>query len=367
MSFEKIKGKLGFGCMRLKMNGEEVDYQEFTKMIDYYMQSGFNYFDTAHVYLNGESEKALKKCLTDRYPRESYVFTNKLSFNCFEKQQDIEPFLDKQLQLCGVDYFDFYLMHAQSEKSYKKFKECNAYQTAVELKNKGKIKHLGISFHDSAEVLDKILTENPQVEVVQIQFNYLDYENPIVQSRACYEVCKKHGKPVLVMEPVKGGRLANLSPKASAVYKELGDNSGASYALRFVAEHEGIINVLSGMGSEEMMQDNVKTFTNFAPLSETEREAVKKVAEILKSESVIACTACRYCVDGCPKNIPIPQIFALYNQMITTDTLELKAYENLTSGSGKASDCIKCGKCENACPQKLEIRNLLQRLVWTFE
>lgn len=367
MSFEKIKGRLGFGCMRLKMNGDEVDYEEFSKMIDHFIESGFNYFDTAHIYLNGESEKALKKCLAERYDREDFVLTDKLSNSCFQKEEDIRPFFEKQLSLCGVDYFDFYLMHAQGAESYKKYKALNAYKTALELKKEGKIKHLGISFHDTAEVLDMILTENPEVEVVQIQFNYLDFDSPVIQSKACYDVCRKHGKPILIMEPVKGGRLANLSQTASEVLKKVSDGSPASFALRFVGGFDGIINILSGMGSMEMMDDNARVMKDFKPLSSEEHSAVKGVTEILKKESIIACTSCRYCVEGCPKNIAIPEIFGVYNDMIKTNVLPDGAYQKATLNKGKASDCIKCGKCESACPQQLPIKQLLGRLSWTFE
>ena len=368
MSFEKIKGKLGFGCMRLTMDGDKADYDLFNQMIDFFMQSGFNYFDTAHIYLNGESEKALKKCLAERYPREDFVLTDKLSFNCFSCQEDIRPFVKKQLDLCGVEYFDFYLMHAQSRESYKKYKACNAYQTAFELKKEGLVKHVGLSFHDTADVLDMILTENPQIEVVQIQFNYLDYENPVNQSRLCYEVCRKHGKPVLVMEPVRGGRLANLSEKSKAVLDELdGNRSYASYALRFVAGFDGIISVLSGMGNMDMIKDNVNTFKNFKPLSDKEKTALEKVAQILNEESLIPCTNCRYCVDGCPKNIPIPDIFALYNDSLLTNLLNEDDYQKITDGKGKATDCIACGKCEKACPQQIKIPKRIDHLGWIFE
>ncbi|MBQ8726099.1 MAG: aldo/keto reductase [Clostridia bacterium] len=368
MSFEKIKGKLGFGCMRLAMDGDKVNYPLFNQMIDFFMQSGFNYFDTAHIYLNGESEKALKKCLAERYPREDFVLTDKLSFNCFSRQEDIRPFVKKQLELCGVDYFDFYLMHAQSRESYKKYKACKAYQTAFELKKEGLIKHVGLSFHDTADVLDMILTENPQIEVVQIQFNYLDYESPVNQSKLCYEVCRKHGKPVLVMEPVRGGRLANLSGESKAVLDELDGNcSYASYALRFVAGFDGIISVLSGMGSMDMITDNVKTFKDLKPITKTERVALEKVAEILNKESVIPCTNCRYCVDGCPKKIAIPDIFALYNNSLLTNVLREGDYEKITANGGKATDCISCGKCESACPQQIKIRKYLDHLGWIFE
>ena len=252
--FDKVKKNFGFGCMRLPMKGDEVDFEETGKMVDMFLASGFNYFDTAHGYIDGQSEIALKKCLTSRYPREAYILTNKLSGHYIEKNEDIRPFLQKQLEACGVDYFDFYLMHSQHAGNFGHFRDCRAYETAFALKAEGKIRHVGISFHDRAEVLEEILTTYPQIEVVQIQFNYVDYDDPGVQSRLCYEVCRRHNKPVLVMEPVKGGHLSNLPPQAKAVLDELHGGSPASYAIRFAAGFPGMLMVLSGMSSMEQMQ-----------------------------------------------------------------------------------------------------------------
>ena len=203
---DKIKKNFGFGCMRFPMIGEEIDEAQVSQMVDYFLDQGFNYFDTAHGYIGEKSELAVKNCLTSRYPRESYILTNKLTAAYFEKEEDIRPFFESQLERCGVDYFDFYLMHAQGMGNYPKFKECHAYETALTFKEEGKIRHFGISFHDRAEVLEQILTEYPQIEVVQIQFNYADFDDPAVQAGKCYEICRKHGKQVIVMEPVRGGR-----------------------------------------------------------------------------------------------------------------------------------------------------------------
>ena len=211
---DRIKKNFGFGCMRLPMIGEEVDIEQTKQMVDAFLDAGFNYFDTAHGYIQGKSEKALKTCLTSRYPREKYILTDKLTANYFKTEADIRPFFESQLEICGVEYFDFYLMHAQGLVNYDHFKECRAYETAFALKKEGKIRHVGISFHDRAEVLERILTEYPEIEVVQIQFNYVDYDDPAVQSRKCYEVCRKFNKPVIVMEPVKGGNLVNLPDDA---------------------------------------------------------------------------------------------------------------------------------------------------------
>lgn len=366
---EKVKKNFGFGCMRLPMNGDEVDLEQTKQMVDTFLAQGFNYFDTAHGYIQGKSEKALKECLTSRYPRDKYILTNKLTTNFFKKEEDIRPLFESQLEICGVDYFDFYLMHAQGAGNYAHFKECHAYETAFELKKEGKVRHVGISFHDRPEVLEQILTEYPEVEVVQIQFNYVDYDDPAVQSRACYEVCRKYNKPVIVMEPVKGGNLVNLPEDAKAVLDELHGGSPASYAIRFAAGFPGMMMVLSGMSSLEQMNDNLSYMKEFQPLTEKELAAVKKVQEIFKSKNLIPCTACRYCIDGCPKHISIPDLFAIMNTKQIYHDWNADYYYNVvhTAPGRKASDCLKCGKCEKVCPQHLQIRNLLEDVAKEFE
>lgn len=369
MYFEEVKKNFGFGCMRLPMNGDQVDNEETCKMVDYFIENGFNYFDTAHGYLEGKSEIAVRDCLTSRYPRESYVLTDKLTGNYFNKEEDIRPYFEEELKACGVEYFDFFLMHAQNAEVFEKFKKCHAYGTSLELKKEGKIRHFGISFHDKAEVLEQILTEYPQIEVVQIQFNYVDYDDPGVESRKCYEVCRKHNKPVIVMEPVKGGNLVNnLPPEAQQILSDLGGGSNASYAIRFAASFDGIMMVLSGMGNMEMMKDNVSFMKDFVPLSKEEHEAIAKVREIFRKQGLIPCTACRYCTEGCPKKILIPDLFSCMNAKKTFGDWNSDFYYGVfTKNNGKASDCIKCGKCEHACPQHLEIRKLLESVAETFE
>ncbi|MCM1363698.1 MAG: aldo/keto reductase [Ruminococcus sp.] len=366
--FSNVKKNFGFGCMRLPMKKGKVDNDEFTKMVDTFIENGFNYFDTAHGYLDGKSEIAIRESLTSRYPRSSYILTNKLSSHTFKKNEDIRKIFEKQLEICGVEYFDFYLMHAQTAELFEQYKRCQAYETALKFKEEGKIKHLGISFHDKAEVLDRILTEYPQVEVVQIQFNYIDYDDPSVEGRKCYDVCRKHGKPIIVMEPVKGGNLVNLPSQALEILEGLNGGSAASYAIRFAASFEGIEMVLSGMGNMDMMADNISFMKDFSPLNEKEFDAVSQVCSIMKKQNLIPCTDCRYCVAGCPKNIKIPDLFACLNAKKQFKNWNTDYYYNEihTQNGGKASDCIKCGKCEHTCPQHLPIRDLLEDVAKEF-
>ena len=352
--FPEINKNFGFGLMRLPMIGEDVDLEQTCKMVDAFLEAGFNYFDTAHPYIQGKSEDAVKHCIADRYPREKFLLANKLSFNCFETEADIRPLIDQMLQKCGVEYFDFFLMHAVNGTRQEKYVSAHAYEIAQEYKAAGKLRHVGLSFHDSAAVLDKILTDRPEIEFVQLQFNYLDYEDPKVQSRLCYEVCRKHGKPVMVMEPVRGGALVNLPQEAMEL---LPQGSPASFALRYAAGFEGIAMVLSGMSDEAQMADNLATMGDFKPLSEAEMEAAVKIRTIYQAQHKVPCTACGYCVDGCPAGIPIPDIFALLNKKLAKEEYDEAAYAALEN---KADACVECGACEGACPQKLEIRQLLK-------
>ena len=364
---DKIKGNFGFGCMRLPMVEGEVDYGEFSRMIDCFMDAGFNYFDTARGYLDGKSEIALRECLVKRYPREDFVIVDKLSPGMFSTNEQIRPFFESQLESLGVDYIDIYLMHSQNRVHFDRFKKARAYETAFALKKEGRVGCVGLSFHDSAEVLDEILFEYPEIEVVQLQVNYYDYEDQIVQSRLCLEVCKKHGKPVIVMEPVRGGMLASPPDKAGDIIRKL-DGSPASLAIRFAASCEGVVMVLSGMGNMDMMLDNVGSMKNFAPLTDEERGVLFSVAKEMRNKDIIACTACRYCVPGCPAGIKIPDLFACINdKKITNSWQGGYFYEMLTRDGGRASDCISCGACEEICPQKLPIRELLCAVKDEFE
>ncbi len=360
MSFERIKKNFGFGAMRLKMNGDAVDYDEFCRMIDAFMEAGFNYFDTAHGYIDGKSETAIRDCLSARYPRETFVLANKLSHWCFKEESDILPLFESQLALTGVEYFDFYLLHAVGRENYEKYKKCNAFGILRKLKAEGKIRHIAMSFHDTADVLDAILSEQSDIEVVQLQINYLDMDDPSVQSKACYEVAVKHGKKVIVMEPVKGGTLAKLPREAAEVLDALGTASYASYALRYVAGLPEVMMVLSGMGSMEMMLDNIATMSNLTPITEGEMDALERVREIIRRVNQIGCTACDYCLNVCPKQIHISQMFGAYNERVSARLSEEDARALLPTEGGTIDDCIGCGRCEGVCPQGIDIREKLK-------
>ena len=358
--FPEIRKNFGFGCMRLPLNGEVIDEAAFCAMIDRFIAAGFNYFDTARPYHWKLSEKALKTCLVDRYDRSAFLLANKLSPTFFEKEEEIRPLIEDQLITCGVEYFDFYLMHAINSERYEKYVATHAFEIAQELKAEGKLRHVGMSFHDTAEVLDRILTERPELEFVQLQFNYVDYHDPKVQSRLCYEVCRKHGKPVMIMEPVKGGTLVNLPREALEL---LTDGSPASYAIRYAAGFEGVAMVLSGMSNMEQMEDNISYMADFKPLSAEEHEIIDRVRTLYQAQHKIPCTACRYCVDGCPAGIPIPDIFALMNQKLGKEEFDAAAYGTFTA---TGADCVDCGQCETSCPQTLHIRDLLKEVDKAF-
>lgn len=361
MSFDNVKKNLGFGCMRLRMEDGKVHYGEFCKMIDAFLAAGFNYFDTAHGYIGGQSETSLRDCLSARHKREEFVLANKLSGNFFKTYEDIVPFFESQLKLCGVDYFDFYLFHSLNRNNYEHYKNCDAFIQIKKLKEQGKIRHIAMSFHDTADILDKILSEQPDIEAVQLQFNYLDSDDPTVQSLACYDVAVKHGKKVMVMEPVKGGTLANLPDEAANEVSKVYTGSHASFAIRYAASFPNVFMVLSGMGNCDMMNDNINAMQKFVPFSEKEFDAAYRSRDIIRRVSQIGCTACDYCAEVCPKNIGISKVFAAFNRYLAAKASRRETREALPTDGGKVTGCIKCGKCEEICPQSLKIRDLLAK------
>ncbi len=356
--FPEIRGNFGFGCMRLPMDGDKIDYAYFSRMADAFLDAGFNYFDTAHGYHGGLSETAIRDCVAKRHDRSRFVLTNKLSSGFFDTHEQIRPFFEQQLEACGVEYFDFYLMHAQNTRYYEKYTRCKAYETAYGFKQEGLIRHFGISFHDKAEVLEKVLTAHPDMEFVQLQINYADWENPSVTARANYEVARKYGKKIVVMEPVKGGRLAKPPAEALKLFKEYApERSAASWAIRFVASLEGILTVLSGMSNTAQMLDNLSYMRDFQPLNAEERAIIKKAQDILGRSSGIPCTSCSYCTKGCPKQVPIPEIFAAMNLSLSHGQMQeaKDEYAKILERGAGADACIACGQCENVCPQHIGI------------
>lgn len=359
---KNIKGKLGFGCMRLPMNDKEVNKEEFNRMIDMYMEAGFNYFDTAHGYLDGLSEKAVRDCVAARYKREDFILANKLSCWYFENEEDVLPLFESQLELCGVEYFDFYLFHSLNRDGYEKHKRCNTFEIVKKLKEQGKVKHIAMSFHDTADVLDMILNEQPYIEAVQLQINYLDYDDPTIQSKACYDVAVKHGKKIIVMEPVKGGTLADLPCEAAKELEKLGSGSQASFALRYAASFPEVFMVLSGMGNCEMINDNINTFKDFKPVTEEEVKVFDNVREIVRRVNQIPCTKCNYCAEVCPAAIPISQVFTVHNNFVSAKISRGEAKQEISKYREKMSECIKCKVCEATCPQSIKISEELERV-----
>lgn len=361
--------RLGFGAMRLPLKDANdktsIDQETLNQMVDVFMAAGFTYFDTAYMYHDEMSESALKKALVDRYPRESYVLADKMPTVIVKSPDDYERFFTTQLERTGAGYFDYYLMHNMGKDRYAKTMEFGGFEYVLRQKAEGKIKKFGFSFHDDAETLERILTEHPEIDFVQLQINYLDWDNDVIQSRKCYEVATRFNKPVVVMEPVKGGMLANLPESAAALFKEHdGTASPASYALRFVASLNNVMMVLSGMSTLEQMQENTRIMTEAKPLTEQERALLQKVTESINASIAIPCTSCGYCMEVCPKNIAIPGLFALYNNHKTTGNFSNMYYNRTVYGKGKASDCIGCHLCEKNCPQHIripdELKNILQ-------
>ena len=357
--------KFGFGAMRLPLidsqDKSSIDMEELKKMVDEFMAAGFTYFDTAFPYHEQLSENALKEALVDRYDRDSYIFADKMPTVLVKSGDEYPMYFNKQLEKTGVGYFDYYLMHNMGRDRYFNTDKWGGFDFARRMKEEGKIKKFGFSFHDDAEMLDQILTEHPEVDFVQLQINYLDWDNKIIQSRACYETARKYNKPIVVMEPVKGGTLASLPKEAASLLWEYApDVLPVSYALRFAASLPGVFMVLSGMSSLEQVKDNIRIMDNPAPLNEGEKELLSKIVDIINSKTVIPCTSCGYCMEVCPKNINIPGLFGLYNNYCINNNFSNMYHGRLVMGRGSASDCIKCHRCEKNCPQHIKIPDNLE-------
>lgn len=367
--------KLGFGLMRLPLTDANdkgsIDVEETKKMVDAFIEQGFTYFDTAWMYCAFKSENAAKEALVDRYPRDSYTLATKLHASYVKSKEDRDQIFEEQRKKTGVEYFDYYLLHAIDQELYPIYEEMDCFSWLKEKKEKGLVKHMGFSFHDSAEFLDQVLTEHPEMEFVQLQMNYLDWESEKVQSRKCYEVATKHGKPVIVMEPVKGGTLADVPGEVKEMFTSYHpDMSVPSWAVRFVASLDNVAMVLSGMSNMEQLMDNTSYMSDFVPLDDGEKELVAKAAEMIKSSIAIPCTGCSYCTEGCPMQIAIPDQFSIYNRFKRGEIAGYEAaeeYQELTKESGKASECLACGQCEGACPQHLQIISYLQDVVKCLE
>lgn len=363
--------KLGFGFMRLPLldgaDQTSFDKEQICRMVDSFMEQGFTYFDTAWMYHDGKSEGMLREALVERYDRDSFMVATKLPTMSLNEVEDMERIFAEQLERTGAGYFDYYLLHCLTKDNYATCKRLDAFSFVQQKKADGLARRIGFSFHDSAELLDTILTEHPEMEFVQLQINYLDWDDNNVQSRACYEVARKHGKDIIVMEPVKGGTLANVPERVKRMFLQAQPRmSVPSWAIRYAAGLEGVICVLSGMSNFEQLADNTGYMAELKPLDAEETALVFKAAEIIRSGGAIACTACRYCVEGCPMNIPIPDYFALHNEVIKGEA-DKAAYGELSQGHGKAGECIGCGQCEGHCPQHLEIIKLLQDIAEEFE
>ena len=365
---ESIKN-LGFGLMRLPMKGDEIDMEQTKRMVDAFMAKGFTYFDTAYVYIGGKSEVALKEAVVDRYPRDSFQCATKLPLWDLKDPGEMEKIFQESLDRAGLEYYDFYLLHAMSAEREQKADELGAWDFMKKLKAEGRAKHIGFSFHDTAEALEHILQNHPEMEFVQLQINYVDWESESVQSRKCYEVARKYNKSVIIMEPVRGGSLAIMPPQVQEVFKKAEpEMSVASWAIRYAASLDGLITVLSGMSTEEQLNDNVSYMENFQPLNEAERATVQQVVDILNSLPTIPCTACKYCVDGCPQKINIPGVFKAMNDLTLYNNKAnaQRDYNNATKEGGKAGDCVQCGACEAHCPQKIQIIETLKKAAQTF-
>ena len=349
--------KLGFGLMRLPMIGKEVDIEKTKQLVDEFMSKGFTYFDTAWMYCESNSESAVKECLVDRYPRDSYTLTTKLPSYEINSYEDRDRVFNEQKRKTGLDYFDYYWLHAVSKENIVNFDKWDCWNFIKQKKENGEVKHIGFSFHDTPEFLDEVLNKHPEVEYVQLQLNYLDWLTTNVQAKACYDVCVKHNKPVIVMEPVRGGKIVKLPNDAKKLFDDLDPNmSTASWAIRFCASLDNVYMVLSGMTNMEQMKDNLSYMEDFKPLTDEENNTCLKVAEIINKYLIVPCTGCSYCTATCPQGIAIPQYFSLYNKDKQDSTVSKDEYEKIKNSGASLADCLDCGSCEKICPQHLHIR-----------
>ncbi len=370
--------KLGFGLMRLpqldKNDPAKVDVEQVKKMVDLFLEKGFTYFDTAWMYNGFASESVAKAALVDRHPRDSFTLATKLHAGFFDSLEDRDKVFHAQLEKTGAGYFDYYLIHGISASSLPKYERLDCFHWLLDKKAQGLVRHAGFSFHDSAELLDEILTRHPEMEFVQLQINYLDWESQWVQSRACYDVAVKHGKSVIVMEPVKGGTLAKVPEEAEKLFRARDPHmSVPSWAIRFAASLPHVMVVLSGMSNIEQMEDNLSYMEDFKPLTEEEKALCHRTADIINAQIAIPCTGCSYCTEGCPMHIAIPQYFSLYNEDMRERleekgwTVNFDNYENLSGQFGRAGSCIACGQCEAVCPQHLPVIEHLKAVAKHYE
>lgn len=373
MSIQMDK-KLGFGTMRLPLTDPEapgsIDLEAFKQMADIYMQRGFCYFDTAYPYHDEHSEDAVRQCVVERYPREKFLLADKMPIVRVKSAADYDRFFFEQLRRCGVSCFDVYLLHNLGRDRYPNTERLGGFAFLKRLKEQGLAKNIGFSFHDDAQTLDQILTEHPEVDVVQLQINYLDWNGAVAQSGKCYEVAKRHGKDVIVMEPVKGGQLAKLPESAMKLFTEFygaAAPSPASLAIRYAASLDQVKVVLSGMSTGAQLKDNTAFMENFIPLSAEEYALAENIEKELKRAIKVPCTSCRYCMEVCPKNIAIPDYFGLLNLYAVTGKKTNMYYERFSMNHGKASECLKCGLCEKNCPQHISIRKMLEEFAALYE
>ena len=367
--------KLGFGLMRLPLLNPDdqtsIDIEKVKQMVDLYMERGFTYFDTAYPYHGGKSEEALREAVVKRYPREAFTVTSKMPVWAINEEADLERIFNEQLERCGVDYFDYYWLHALNRERVEVMERMNGWGFIARKRDEGRIRHIGFSFHDDSALLAEILDKHPEAEYVQLQINYLDWDSPAIESRTCYELCVQHGKPVIVMEPVKGGSLARVPEAIDRLFKEYNpDASAASWGIRYCASLPNVLTVLSGMSTMDQLEDNTSYMQDFQPLNDEEQAIIARATSVIRDAIAIPCTACHYCTDGCPSQIAIPEYFNLYNntQQFPEQHSNSKLYYGLLAKShGRASECVECGQCEAQCPQHIDIIDNLKLVAQSFE